>query len=137
MRTHPGETAIRIGQRAYVMWLTDTLDQWSWNGIPYWKTGISATDRALASTIPAWALVILIIWAVLSKRMTELPYKWIFISLLFFLPFPYYFTLAEDDYSQILRSWLLLLVVLAFSGGLRKSGLTQNPGSYAESETAL
>lgn len=122
MRAHPAETAIRIAQRAYVMWLTDTFDQWSWYGIPYWKQGHSATDRALASTIAAWALVILMIWALLSKRLAELPYKWVFAGLLFFLPFPYYFTLAEDDYSQILRSWLLLLVVLAFSGSFRRVG---------------
>ena len=126
MRFHPAQTAIRIGQRAYVMWLTDTLDQWSWNGTPYWKQGPSAVDRAMASTVPAWTLVILMIWAFLSKRLTALPYKWVFISLLFFLPFPYYFTLAEDDYSQILRSWLLLLVILAFSGALASPGQRQN-----------
>lgn len=120
MRAHPGHTAIRTAQRAYVMWLTDVLDQWSWNGTPYWKQQhLSAIDRALASTLAALGLVILMIWAGLSKRFAALPYKWIFISLLFFLPFPYYFTLAEDDYSQILRSWLLLLVILAFSGSFR------------------
>lgn len=120
MRAHPVQTAIRIAQRTYVMWLTDALDQWSWSGTPYWKQGLSAIGRAMASTIAAWGLVILMIWTGFSDRFAALPYPWIFISLLFVLPFPYYFTLAEDDYSQIVRSWLLLLVILAFSGGFRR-----------------
>ena len=109
----------RIGERAYVMWLTDVMDAWSWDGSKYWNDGRAAMDRALASTVAAWGTVILVIWALLSGRLAALPYKQLFASIFFFLPFPYYFTLAEDDYSQILRSWLLLLAILAFSAGFR------------------
>ncbi len=120
MRAHPKVTLERIGERAYVIWLTDVTDEWSWDGHKYWNEGRAAIDRAMASTVPAWALLILMIWALATSRLSRLPYKWLFISIVFFLPFPYYFSLAENDYVAILRSWLLVLAVLAFSGEFRK-----------------
>ncbi len=120
MRAHPKVTLERIGERAYVIWLTDVTDEWSWDGHKYWNEGRAAIDRAMASTVPAWALLILMIWALTTSRLSRLPYKWLFIGIVFFLPFPYYFSLAENDYVAILRSWLLVLAVLAFSGEFRK-----------------
>lgn len=120
MRAHPFETMVRTGQRAYVMWFSDALDQWSWDGSKYWNKGSAAVQRALAFALTAWGTVIALLWAFLSKRLKTLPYKSLFISVLFFLPFPYYFTLADDVYSQILRSWLLLLSILAFQSTFRR-----------------
>lgn len=121
IKTHPRQAFVRTLERAYVFWLTDVLDHWRWDkGMKkWWNQGRPAIVKALSSTLAAWGLVILTIWAFVSKRVKNLPYKGIFISILFFLPLPYYFTLAENEYSQILRSWLLLLVILAFSAGFR------------------
>lgn len=121
MRAHPGVTLERIARRAYVIWLTDVTDKWSWDGRPYWQKGVAAINRAMASTLAAWGLLILVLWALATKRFRGLPCKGIFIALVFFLPFPFYFTLAENDYVAYLRSWLLLLVILAFSGSLPRS----------------
>lgn len=118
MRAHPGITLARVAQRAYVIWLTDVTDKWSWDGRPYWRKGMAAIDKAMASTLAAWGLLILILWALATRRLTGLPYKGTFVSLVFFLPLPFYFTLAENDYVAYLRSWLLLLVILAMSGAL-------------------
>lgn len=123
MHAHPGVTLVRIAQRAYVIWLTDVADKWSWDGRPYWRKGKAATDRAMASTVAAWALLFLMCWALATKRLARLPYKGIFISLVLFLPFPFYFTLAENDYVAYLRCWLLLLVILAYSGAFRDINL--------------
>ena len=121
VRTHPLQTIVRTGERAYVFWFTDVLDQWSWDGRKYWDFGRPAIARNLSSTFAAWGTIILLIWALRSGRLATLPYKWLFIGILFFLPFPYYFALADNDYSQILRSWLLLLTILAFSAGFRRA----------------
>jgi hypothetical protein len=126
MRAHPGITLVRIAQRAYVIWLTDVTDQWSWDGRPYWKKGMAAIEKAMASTIAAWGLLILILWAVTTRRLSGLPYKGMFVGLVVFLPFPFYFTLAENDYVAYLRSWLLLLVILAFSGAIPVPGQSQH-----------
>lgn len=122
IRRHPRATLARIAERAYVIWLTDIFDQWRWNsGTPrWWNQKRPGIMKALSSTLPACVLLILLIWALLSKRLEALPYKWLFASIVFFLPFPYYFTLADNGYTQILRSWLLLLAILAFSAGFRK-----------------
>lgn len=119
MRAHPLQTILRTGQRAYVMWLTDIFDQWSWDQVKWWQQGFHSIYRTLAVSLAAWALVLMMVWALLSRRLATLPYKALFIGIIFFLPFPYYFTLAENDYSQILRSWLLLLTILAFSADFR------------------
>jgi hypothetical protein len=119
MRAHPRVTLVRIAQRAYVIWLTDVTDKWSWDGRPYWQKGMVAIDKTMASTLAAWGLLILMLWALATKRLAGLPYKGVFISLVFFLPLPFYFTLAENDYVAYLRSWLLLLVILAMSGALQ------------------
>ena len=130
MRAHPRLTLVRIAERAYVIWLTDVTDKWSWDGSKYWHHGMAAINRAMASTLPAWTLAILMIWALATKRLARLPYRWLFISIVFFLPFPYYFSLAENDYVSLLRSWLLVLAVLAFSGQFRRMP------APAESESA-
>ena len=120
MRAHPGITLARIAQRAYVIWLTDVTDKWSWDGRPYWRKGMAAIDKAMASTLAAWGLLVSILWALTSRRLSGLPYKGVFVSLIVFLPFPFYFTLTENDYVAYLRSWLLLLAILAFSGCFRR-----------------
>lgn len=121
IRAHPGQALLRTAERAYAIWLTDTFSQWRWTpDTPrWWHQGMPAIRKHLSSTLAAWGLVILLIWAVFSKRLEALPYKWLFFWIVFCLPFPYYFTLADDQYSQILRSWLLLLAILAFSAGFR------------------
>lgn len=121
IRMHPRQAIQRTLDRAYVVWLTDVLDRWKWDSKTenWWKLGRPAIVKTLSATLAAWGLVILLIWAMLSKRLAILPYKEIFVSLLVFLPFPYYFTLAENEYSQILRSWLLVLAILALSGSFR------------------
>jgi hypothetical protein len=122
IRAHPLQATIRAVQRAYVMWLTDALDHWSWDSTKYWTMGRPAIAKAMSSTLAAYGTVILLIWARVSRRLATLPYKWLFGGILFFLPFPYYFTLAADAYSQILRSWMLLLSILAVSADFQPSG---------------
>lgn len=114
IRAHPLKTILRTGQRAYVMWFSDSLDQWSWDGSKWWEQDMRVKYRALCVTLSAWGTVIVLVWALAYKRLASLPYKSLFISLAFFLPFPYYFTLAGQEYSQILRAWLLILSILAF-----------------------
>lgn len=121
IRTHPLETVVRTAERAYVFWLTDVTDHWSWGKTKYWQMGRPEIMKSLSSTLTAWGTVSLLLWALWSGRLAALPYKWLFISILFFLPLPYYFTLAENQYSQILRSWLLLLTILAFAAGFRRA----------------
>lgn len=118
---HPLQAMERTADRAYVFWLTDALDHWKWDSKmkSWWDEGRPAIVKTLSATLAAWGLVILLIWAALSSRLATLPYKGVFASLLILLPFPYYFTLAENEYSQILRSWLLVLVILALSGAFR------------------
>ena len=128
MRAHPIVTIMRTAQRAYAIWFTDIMDQWSWDQSKWWQEGYHVIYRTLLVSLPAWALVLLLLWAIVSKRLATLPYKALFISVVFFLPFPYYFTLVENSYSQILRSWLLLLTILAFSASFRPRrdpGVTQ------------
>jgi hypothetical protein len=122
IRAHPDKTIVRTAERAYVTWLTDVFDQWRWDSgtLRWWHQPRPAILKTLSSLMAAWVLVTLLIWALLSKRLAALPYRWLFAGIVFFLPFPYYFTLADNRYSQILRSWLLLLAILAFSAGFRK-----------------
>ena len=127
IRTHPRETMLRIVERAYVLWLSDAFDQWSWDATKYWQKGRAAIDQALASALMAWGTMIALVWAIASKRLKNLPYKALFVSVLIILPFPYYFTLADDSYSGILRSWELVLIVLAFSAGFRAKAEASAP----------
>lgn len=131
IRSHPRATLARTAERVYVVWLTDVFDQWRWDsGTPrWWNQKRPGIMKALSSTLAAWVLLILMTWALLSKRLEVLPYKWLFAGIMFFLPFPYYFTLADNHYSQILRSWLLLLVILAFSAGFRSMVHSRSPAT--------
>lgn len=123
IRQHPAKTLERAGERAYVIWLADALDYWSWDGTSrYWRQGHAAIGNALATIVAAWGLAILMLWAFVSGRFACLPYKWLLFSIIFLLPLPYYLTIADYNYTQILRSWLLLLVILAFSAGFRRPG---------------
>lgn len=126
IHAHPRITLVRIAERAYVIWFTDATDHWSWDSVKYWQKGRAGIDNAMASTLAAWGLVILMAWALATRRLSELPYKGVFIALIIVLPFPYYFTMTDNDYVAILRSWLLLLAVLALSGKLRKPGINQS-----------
>ena len=133
IRLHPREAMVRTLDRTYVFWLTDVLDRWKWDAKTesWWEQGRPAIVKTLSATVPAWGLIALLIWALLSKRLANLPYKEIFLSILVFLPFPYYFTLAENEYSQILRSWLLMLAILAVSGAFRRLPAEAEMGSPA------
>lgn len=122
IRAHPREALVRTAERAYVVWLTDVFDTWRWDSKTprWWNEPRPAIMKTLSSLLAAWALLTLMIWAVLSKRLEAIPYKWLYFGIVFFLPFPYYFTLADNRYTEILRSWLLLLAILAFSAGFRR-----------------
>lgn len=120
IRAHPLETLERTAERAYVIWLTDAFDQWPRAPIKYWQEGRPAITKNLSATLAAWGTISLLIWASLSGRLSDLPYKRLFLAVLFFLPLPYYFTLVGNKYSEILRSWLLLLTILALSGAFRR-----------------
>ena len=122
MRAHPGITLIRVAERTYVIWLADALDHWSWDaGTRYWNQGVAAIDRALASILAAWILTILFIWALVSRRIARLPYRGLFLSIVFLIPIPFYLTIADYSYTALLRTWLLLLVILAFSGNFPRA----------------
>lgn len=144
IRTHPRQALVRTAERAYVVWLTDVFDTWRWDSSTptWWQQKRPGVMKALSSLLAAWGLVSLMIWALLSKRLFHLPYKWLFAGIVFWLPFPYYLTLADNRYTQILRSWLLLLVILAFFGGFRKLRLgeqsleTEAPGLFPEAQKA-
>ena len=88
IRKYPREALVRTAERAYVFWLTDTFDQWKRDkGTKnWWDKGRPAIVRHLSTSLGAWALAILSIWAILSKRLENLPYKWLFVSILFILP---------------------------------------------------
>lgn len=120
MRAHPLLTLRRVGERAYVIWFGDALDHWSWDGhTRYWQQGAAAIGRTLSSVLAAWGLTLLLLWAIASRRFANLSYKQLYFAIIFLIPLPFYLTIADYNYTALLRSWLLLLVLLAFSGAFR------------------
>lgn len=119
MWTHRFTTVVRVAERIYVMWFTDIFDEWSWDGTKWWNRDIREKIKTLVVLLSAWGTSLTFAWALVSKRLRNLPYKELFASILFFLPLPFYFTFAGEEYSQDVRLWLLLLIILAFSDCLK------------------
>ena len=107
VRNHPWETLRRTAARIYVSWLTDVTDQWT----PYpeqkwWTISWQYTTRYLISTLLIFTSAGVVIWGAVSGRFRLLPYAPLLAAILFFLPLPHYFTLADPEYTAILRMWL-------------------------------
>jgi hypothetical protein len=114
IRTHPSETLVRVAQRFYVTWFTDIFDQWSWFPEQQWWNQCCLSDRALRVTTILTALVplVIVVGGLARGYLRGLPYIVIFISLFLFLPLPYYFTQANDVFSQFVRPWLGMLALI-------------------------
>jgi hypothetical protein len=128
MYKHPRETLIRIAQRIYVTWCTDILDQWSWFPGNRWWYGSLHEKLLMLITIPSALLPLsIVLIGLLFGRLRRIPYKPIIISVFFFLPLLYYFTVADNDYSQGIRQWLAMLAIIVL--------LYRNPKEYKDKDS--
>ena len=110
IKAHPSETALRAAERIYVAWCTDIFQQWPWEpGKPYSGQGFIITNVALVSALVPLSIVI---FGLITGRLRGLPHPILFASIFVFLPLPHYFTMANEQYLQTLRSWLALMAVI-------------------------
>jgi hypothetical protein len=112
IRTNPAITMKRVIGRIYVTWFTDIFDTWSWfPGNKWWNSGIYSISLSLCMIFTAILSLAVVIYGLLTKKLSGLPYTPIYISIFLFIPLSYYFTLASPDYVESLRSWLAFLAV--------------------------
>ncbi len=125
IREHPGITITRIAQRIYVSWCTDIFDWWSWRpdkSEKWWNRGRYFIVLKMTTIVSALVPLAFVLFGLVSSRLRGLPYKFLFISLFLFLSLPYYFTSANDYYSQAVRPWLAMLAVVVLLGGCKTAG---------------
>ena len=116
IRQHPTITSIRFLQRAYVLWLTDITDQWSWfpnrEAAKWWKASGNNLILSLTTMLSAVLPLVVVLYGLARRKLAGLPYWQIFLSIFIFMPLTYYFTLANPVYTQSVRTWLAFLAVL-------------------------
>lgn len=121
MYKHPGETLVRISQRVYVTWCTDVFDHWAWFPGNRWWYGGNREKLFMLVTIPSAILPLgIVLIGLLFGRLRRIPYKSLIISVFLFLPLLYYFTIADNDYSQGIRQWLAMLAIIVLFNNRRK-----------------
>jgi hypothetical protein len=120
IKAHPSETALRAAERIYVAWCTDIFQQWPWEpGKPYSGQGFIITNVTLLSALVPLGIVI---FGLITGRLRGLPHPILFASIFVFLPLPHYFTMANGQYLQTLRSWLALMAVIVLVRTRPRSG---------------
>ncbi len=121
IETHPSETALRIAERIYVAWCTDISGRWPGQpGKPWWNGGhgfVIALVALLSAVIP----LSIVAFGLVTGRLRGLPHPILFASVFVFLPLPHYFTIANEVYTQTLRSWLALMAAIVLIRTLSRS----------------
>jgi hypothetical protein len=109
MRAHPLQTAVRVAQRAYLIWCTDVTGKWPWvPGAEWYHHNIFEKLTAAVSILFGLLCLAITLLAIATGRIRTLPYWPILLCVLIVAPIPYYFTQVLDDYSQVVRPWLAL-----------------------------
>jgi hypothetical protein len=128
-RDHPGETVRRTAARIYVSWLTDLTDHWAKKSEQKWwlrrPRFVAGRLTSVLLTIASLGVIVQAIW---SGKFRRLPYAPLFAAVVFFLPVVNYVTVAEAEYTAVLRMWLGVLAVLLLA--LRAP--QNEPGEHAE-----
>jgi len=123
MALEPGKTMTRAIQRFYVVWFTDVLDCWpDIPGTRWWySTGHPLVNlfirvKRCSTILSALLLLALVACAAFSGRFRGVPYGFLFVAVLLAMSFPHYLMQVSDEYTEIVRHWLRLLVVFVWCG---------------------
>jgi hypothetical protein len=112
IQTHPKQTMIRTLDRVYVAWLTDIFDQWPWGANQQRRhAGRYETLVSGVTVASALALLAVAIFGLMCGSLRKLPYLPLFLAIFFFMPLPHYFTQVDNSYTEIIRTWLLIVDV--------------------------
>lgn len=106
IRSHPVQTARRVADRVYISWLTDLSDHWIPQ--PWWTMPWPTVARSAITAALVVAAFLTLVWGVLRGRFRLLPHYRLLILILFFLPLPHYFTLADPEYTATFRLWIAI-----------------------------
>lgn|GEM_PF-2283378 len=121
MRAHPAQTVWRATERFYVVWCTDIFDRWPWDARERLERTAFTWIRYITITCSAVVPLVIVIYGLFSGGLSELPHPLVFLSLFVFMPLPHYFTLADHEYVQTMRTWLAFLAIIVL---LRRCGLS-------------
>src|SRR5262249_13556127 len=114
IREHNLQTAIRILQRIYVGWFTDILDFWPYyKEQKWWNGGLLGVFSPLTTIITALSTLSLATFAIASRRLEGLPFRWLLFALLLLMPMLHYITVMEDSYTYVNRIWLAIIGMFA------------------------